>query len=189
MKTLPYFFISFVIFLCLKSSQVQSQNLRKTSAEYSSISTLPCENRSDQIYLFFAGEDIDFRYQKLGFIEVTGEASASLDEVMYRLKYEAWKNCANGIIQLSNINKHSYSTTGESVSSTRLKVYQGIAVHIDTDAEFYFENGYQPDSTLAKTYQKEVLLQTRKTEMKKKEVPILIFLGITIAAAVVVSNQ
>ncbi len=58
--------------------------------------------KADKIYLFFQGEPIDFNYRKIGLIESQGHRYANNALKLDIMKYQAWNNYANAIINISD---------------------------------------------------------------------------------------
>ena len=62
--------------------------------------TINCETLPEKVELFFESETIDFKYEKLGVIEVIGEQSATDAEILEKLKKMAKSKCCDAIINL-----------------------------------------------------------------------------------------
>lgn len=63
-----------------------------------------CFVKPDKIYLFFEGDKLDFEYTVVGYIEIDNYGITP-DKTLDVLKYEAWSNCADGIISIPEILK------------------------------------------------------------------------------------
>lgn len=101
------------------------------------LQTDTCNYRANNVLLYFEGERLDFEYEKIGLVEATAGIDASNEKVLNHLKYEAWSNCADAIINV----KQSYKNreTGTLIDSKDSKmnysstVFSGLAVKIKTD--------------------------------------------------------
>jgi len=133
-----------LVFLSLSACFTVMVPLSDTSVSYAPLSRIDCTVPPEEVHLFFEGESIDFSYQKLGLLEVSGKRSSTPEEMLDRLRYEAWQHCANGIIFVSK----NYRTVDadldintESVDIRSEDIYTGIAVDIDKTADFYHKYG------------------------------------------------
>ena len=76
-------------------------------------------------------------------MQIDGGNTDSKQDVLNRLKYSAWKNCANGIINISN--SYSVREEGELFDDDKAYYqsnnYSGIAVQIDIDEDFINKYG------------------------------------------------
>lgn len=113
-----------------------------TRSSLVSFNEIECDNKSSTLYLFVEGESIDFEYEKIGLIEVKSGQFASSDEAFDELKYQAWKNCANGIINIeqSSTLRETGTTFVDNEEVYSSYVLTGVAVHIDEDDDFMAAN-------------------------------------------------
>ena len=124
-----------------------------TDASYTVLDQEPCYRNAEQMYLFFEGENIDFNYKKVGIVTVEGRQYASDAEILDHLKYQAWQNCANGIIGISeNYKERSEGVlfSEETEEYYSAKVYSGIAVSIEVNDAFVEQYGFGSDTTFVK---------------------------------------
>lgn len=61
---------------------------------------IKCNYIPEKVDLYFEGEKIDFEYEKLGVIEVTGQQYANDAEMLEKLKKLAKEKCCDAIINL-----------------------------------------------------------------------------------------
>ena len=100
MKPLAYLHLSCLLLLsaaCLAQDGIKTQ--------YAPIQQDSCPQGSDRMYLFFEGEPIDYTYKKLGIVEAEAGNSVSTWQMLNCLKYEAWNNCANAVIAITEKSK------------------------------------------------------------------------------------
>ncbi len=152
-----------------------------TGGQFTSITNETCDKKADKIYLFFEGEQLDFEYKKIGLVEANGHASASNAKVFNHLRYQAWKNCANGIINISDGYRNREEgiffspETKETYSS---KVFKGIAVKIKTDSAFISMYGADTDTSFVNYVIKD---HDKVMEEKNRQVNQSIIGGLVIA--------
>jgi hypothetical protein len=132
------FFLSIYLVFLSACSSVDYARM----ANYTPISTAPCNEKASKIHLFFQGENIDFAYEKLGLIELD-ESFFRSTEVYDVLKKTAWNHCANGIINLHEENRSVYNSSTKEYEN--VKSYKGIAVKIDTNSTFYQKHKNEHD--------------------------------------------
>ena len=66
---------------------------------YSALSNdYPCQSKPDRVAIYFEDEPLDFRYQKVGFIEIRTGPYTELRDIMDHIRYEARDHCANAVI-------------------------------------------------------------------------------------------
>lgn len=112
-------------------------------SDFASLRDVPCQVKSNEMFLFMENEPLDFEYEKIGIIEIQGAEYSKLTEVMDELKYQAWSNCANGIINVSQSNTFRESGSAFVDGTERTyssKVFTGIAVSIEVDEAFIEAN-------------------------------------------------
>ena len=139
--------------------------------------------KSNKIYLFFNGEPIDFKYKKLGLIECQGYEYAKHSAILDHLKYQAWRNNANAIINISDgLNPRETGYLFDSTPNVyQAKVFKGIAVSIDIDSAFIAKYGNNVDTSFIANVQWANLQHGEKQESQ-----FVISILATILAIVVV---
>jgi hypothetical protein len=111
-------------------------------ASYTPISEVNCDKKANKIHIFFQGETTNFEYEKVGLLELRDNYLYSSDGYDI-LKYTAWKNCANGIINLREEYVSVYNNVTETYES--IKYYKGIAVKIDTNSNYFKNHAHEND--------------------------------------------
>jgi hypothetical protein len=117
------------------------------------------KSNSDSMYIFFSGEEIDFNYEKIGLVEAKGHEYASNSEILDNLKYVAWTKGANGIIFVRNNyaqRESGYLFDSENEEAYDAKVYEGMAVHIETDSCFLNKYAYYADTQYISAVQQQI---------------------------------
>lgn len=120
------------------------------SNDYTKLSDLPCNDRPNNVFLFFEGENIDFQYQKMAIIEVDGEKYSDNTAILNQLKCSAWSNCADGIINVKKTYKNrEMGVIGNDKSKEvyTSSVFTGIAVKIKQDSSFTKKYGCSVDTS------------------------------------------
>lgn len=109
-----------------------------TSSTITKLAEVKCKNPANQIGLYFEGEPIRFQYEKIGLVEAKGAPNASNGNVLDHLKFAAWTNCANAIINIKQGYKNEQTglifdsqTQKRNFSAT---VFSGLAVRIISDS-------------------------------------------------------
>lgn len=79
-----------------------------------------------------------------------GKKNSSGDEILAHLKYEAWINCANAIVNVSSeiVSKPYVSTEFTSTDSYNISAYSGLAILVDDGEKFsqkYRKKGVEID--------------------------------------------
>ncbi len=133
--TTPKPFRHLLFILCFL---VTNQSLGQTS--YNAFRSYYCQTKPESFYLFFEGESIDFNYEKLGEVQTYAALGSSNQILLDRIKYEAWRNCANGLILIKNGHARG-SDIDPSTVEADLKYYTAIAVRIDVDSKFKTRHG------------------------------------------------
>lgn len=128
-----------------------------------------CTEKSNQLFLFFPSDSINFNYERLGLVYAEGHEYSSYEEVLNHLKHEAWKNCANGIIDISKTYKTRESgvalapDTREMYSSI---VYQGMSVRIDLNQNFMSKHHEKTADTAS--FMTQIRKEIKKIEQETK---------------------
>ncbi|MEY2829556.1 MAG: hypothetical protein RIQ33_1414 [Bacteroidota bacterium] len=103
---------------------------------------------SNQVYLFFANEKIDFNYKKIAEIEIKNLGTSN-DTILNLLKYFAWKEGANALIDISKSTQSNYKNFGDSLNIKSIPYYKALAVKIDKSKLFNDKYGNIVDTSFA----------------------------------------
>lgn len=132
----PFLFF-FSLLTCFFLSSCISQYGTNLTQHAVPIASDSCTKHPANVFLFYEAEPINFAYSRRCLVEVVGSEYSSDEELLNRLKYQAYLNCANAIIGL----KSSYVSreTGfyndpKTKRSYMAKVYNGLAVQIESDS-------------------------------------------------------
>ncbi|MEN7550623.1 hypothetical protein AAG747_22075 [Rapidithrix thailandica] len=150
-----------------------------------------CDKKADNIYLFFEGEYLDFQYRKIGLIEAKGDRYAGSTELLNFLKYEAWKNCANGIIHISDnyVSREEGMLFSESSREEyTAKTYNGIAVEITMDSAFLAKYGNEVDTAFVGYIREELADQEKEYKSDVTISVVGVLIGIIVAVVAVVAG-
>ncbi len=93
--------------------------------------TINCETLPEKVDLYFESETIDFKYEKLGVIEVIGEQSATDAEILEKLKKLAKSKCCDAIINLKRgyvVRERGVVFNNEPVENYSAIAYFGLGV-------------------------------------------------------------
>lgn len=85
---------------CLLSSCFT--NGHRASSYSSIIRRDTCDNPPKEIQLYYTGEPVPFEYEQLGYVEAYSGQNSSPQQALDHLKYEAWINCADAIINVKD---------------------------------------------------------------------------------------
>ena len=146
--------------LLLKGCFVSYGDYTSSQISYLENTGVNCENRAPKIHVFFEGEMLDFKYRKIGIVEAEGDEYAGPNEVLNHLKYEAWKSCGNGLINVNSSFKdreqgYLFDFDSDLTETYSSRYYSAIAVKIDTDSAFLEKYGSGVDTTFVTTVRKE----------------------------------
>lgn len=121
-----------ILFLSCKMQDGQNTSAFKKIAPYS------CRSKQKNVFLFYAGDSIGFRYKVLGKIEASGKADLDDQAILDRLKYTAYQNCANAIIGIrTETREKNYGSEFRTGSKTYTsRTYIGTAVRIEPDSVY-----------------------------------------------------
>ncbi len=96
------------------------------------------------VLLYFDNEEIKYQYIKLGYVEVKGAENSNNQELLDHLKYEAWRNGANAIINVNDNFSSRQSGTylnKESKINYDSHIFKGIVVKLnETDYNNNIDN-------------------------------------------------
>lgn len=132
--------------------------------------TMECRGKPSRVYLFFEGEPINFNYKRVGLVEVRTENQVNRETMLNRMKYEAWQNCADGIINIKEEHRFEpytyYGGRGyyNRTYYTEVWVYTGIAVRINRDPVFIGHYGQEADTTFVQIVKNQQRTKVRSGE-------------------------
>ena len=136
--------------------------------EYSPLNVTDCNPTPGNVYLFFDDEEIDFEYTKLGHVEAIGDRFSDNNEVLESLKYKAWQNCANGVIQIRKGTRYRREGMGLTTDETDIEynanTFHGLAVQIDVDSTFLAKYGNITQATFITRIEKRQEQSRQRTE-------------------------
>lgn len=121
----------FCLVLVFPSCLMQYGNT--VTQNFTKISNDSCDNRPGSIFLFYEGEKTDFLFKRVGLIEVIGAEGTTDEELLNRLKYQAYLNCANAIINvqlLSMSRETGFVSDPKTKRSYLAKRYSGLAIRM-----------------------------------------------------------
>ncbi|MES2587354.1 MAG: hypothetical protein V4622_00155 [Bacteroidota bacterium] len=127
-----FIFLSYIFCSCNPLSY-------SSHVDYTVLSQTNCENRTENVFLFFDGEQTDFEYQKLGLIEV--KQIHSQEMTFDLMKEQAYKMCGNAVINIKkNTTSEIYTDKNNKIQTYNRISYTGIAVAIDGNSGFMLKN-------------------------------------------------
>jgi hypothetical protein len=141
------------------TSCTSSDNITKVI--YTSVEKYDCWEKADNIYLFHYRDTLDFDYSQLGVIEIQTGENMSNNDIRNLLKYSAWENCGNGIIELPFHSPNLYDSNqnnNELVKEEIPKNFNCIVVKINQNSKFFRKYGIKEDKTFIN---KALLLQKK----------------------------
>jgi len=138
-------------------------------ASYTPISKIGCNEKATKIHAFFQGETINFEYEKVGLLELR-ENFINHSEAYDILKYVAWNNCANGIINLREEYVSVYNSSTETYEN--IKYYKGIAVKIDVNSDYFKKHAQENDLSFVGAVEKT---NERVTESGRTQIGLGLF--------------
>jgi hypothetical protein len=185
MKRLLFYFLTFALLPLLSSCLVSYGDT--TSSSIVADAPAPCTRRADRVQLFYDGEPVNFRYERVGLVEAQGEQFASNDKVMDFLRYKAWHNCADAIIAVRKNYKDRTSGTlfdsSENETNYSAPVFSGIAVRIVRDSTFEALYPSVPDTSFVSRVRGQVRKDIKRSD--NQLMGSLLMLGIGSMAGVV----
>ncbi|MBY0427472.1 MAG: hypothetical protein K2Q22_17685 [Cytophagales bacterium] len=117
---------------------VSCTNTYRVSSTFSSVEPVPIVRpQTNKVNVFYLGEPIRFKYEKIGFVEARVGSSVDQSHTISHLQYQASKNGADAIIsaeKLENVQRNSYysNSTGLYRSyATSYPYMRGLAVKMD----------------------------------------------------------
>ena len=118
--------------------------------EYEAFKQRACLERPQQVYVFHAGEPLDFEYERLGKIHYDGVSAYQGIKAEHFVRYKAHQQCANGIIITNHDMRDlpiEYDTLGAATDFQTQAFITAIAINIETDSAFIAKNAH--DSNMA----------------------------------------
>jgi hypothetical protein len=132
LKHLFYFLIFAFQFVFLSSCFVTyGDNIQKS---YTLIKVDSTQLFKKPVLLYFDNEEINYQYIKLGYVEVKGAENSNNQELLEHLKYEAWRNGANAIININDNFSSRQSGTylnKESKINYDSHIFKGVAIKLN----------------------------------------------------------
>ena len=173
-----------MIILLLQSCLVQYGT--QTQSSFTSTNSNDYKNKSGKVDLFFEGTKISYEYETVGFVEATGSETSTTEELLNFLKYKAYQNGADAIINVkkeSVIRKTGYLFDDEYDEIYSAPSFNGIAVKYTNQVEL-IKN--VPDTSFVR-YVKEV----NKMDSAKIEKGIIwsLLLGVITVIAVIIKGN
>ncbi len=126
--------------------------------EYEAFKQRACLERPQQVYVFHAGEPLDFRYERLGKIHYDGVSAYNGIKAEHFVRYKAHQQCANGVIITNHDIREvplEYDTLGNGIDFQTHAFITAIAINIDTDSNFIAKNGYDSHAALFRTIENQ----------------------------------
>ena len=163
----------------------------KAPISYNSFNNLECLYRPKQVYVFYDGEPINFKYKRLGSMEYLGEPERKGTTAIQYLQHKAWLNCADGIIITNNAIRDVPTEFDEEdgiISSYKQAHVNAIAVKMEKDSSFYAQNG-QKDESLVYTYIDQEIAEKAETTNSTSVFGALIGLALITAALISVDEE
>lgn len=185
------FVFSFGIFMLLVFSSCIGQYGNNITQSSHPLANDSCTSLAENVFLFFDGEPIHFDYTKRSLVEVMGNENSTDTELLNRLKYQAYSNCANAVVNIRwTWVQRETGTYGDPKSryTYNAKVYTGLAVKINSD-ELYKSNALGNYHDV--TYQEQMKLYQKREgdEVAMKVVVYLLSIGFCIAYAIAKSAK
>ncbi|MBN2011693.1 hypothetical protein JW960_20355 [candidate division KSB1 bacterium] len=146
-------------------------------------------NESGVVDIYFDGVDVKREYEQIGFVEAIGSEYSSNDEILNYLKYKAYKNGADAVIQVKNnyINREEgLLIDNEDDDVYTAKVFSGVAIkYLDgTDVNV----GLRQDTSFVNYVELDMKKNADKTE-KQIILSLIFIITLGIAFAIKVANM
>lgn len=118
--------------------------------------------KPEAVTLYFEGESVPFPYEKRGLVEVRGSDEATVASLLDRLKYAAYQDGADAVIQIKKT--YTYREKGilaDVLDQDRKKdmyesvTFNGIAVKVLYDSTYKKPKYSIPDTLFLKTVNRE----------------------------------
>lgn len=135
MKNKPNIFcINILLIVALSSCAVTYGD--KITRSTTLITNNQYSEKANNVELYFENENIDFEYEKIGFVEVKGNQNSSTSLLLDYLQFEAWDNYANAVINVQSLYVDREITTLMSDNDSKVQysaqVFNGLAIRIKT---------------------------------------------------------
>lgn len=133
MKNRARFSIAVLFILIFYCDAILAQIVSNSFKKFSSY---PCRSKQKNVFLFFERDTVTFKYKPLGTVEVSGKINTDDQEIIDRLKYTAYQNCANAVINIKTetITKNYGGEFRTDARTYTCRIYKGIAVRIESDS-------------------------------------------------------
>lgn len=157
--------IIYLSLIALTSSCISYGNY--TKSELISVTEYSCNQKSDTLNVLFEGEKFDFEYDRIGLVKVEGKRFTSDNEVLNHLKYQAWRNCADAIINVSLGSKTREEgmllITDDEDDDYTSTVFTGLAVKIRKDSTFSHQDyPYATKNNFVQQVKKDIKSETNQ---------------------------
>jgi uncharacterized protein YbjQ (UPF0145 family) len=154
--------------------------------QFTPLEPVDCKVYPEEVFLFFVGENSDFKYQRVGTITITGNHNTTTEDALSRLKTQASNHCANAIIgiQATSANRTSGTYMDNDEFGYQANIVTGLAVRVVRDSAFNAKYGH-----LAKTDFRQKVNESEMNEKKKENDSILlgvIIVGLALLFAIAV---
>jgi uncharacterized protein YbjQ (UPF0145 family) len=172
MRTIAFFLLICFLPGCIGYNVVE---------DFTQLEKVDCKVYPEEVFLFFLGETTDFKYQKVGTINLTGTTSTTREELLSRLKSNASDHCANAIIgiQVSNMNRQLGIVNDDSPYNYMANTVSGLAVRIERDSAFNAKYG-----KMAKTDFRSKAQNSREKE-ESENMSAMVLGGILVLGALI----
>jgi uncharacterized protein YbjQ (UPF0145 family) len=110
-----------------------------------------CVNRPQTMYVFFEGEQVDFKYKRVGQVQIVGNHQTSPADVLNLLQQSAANKCANVIIGVRSGSTYRDISYTESPIEHQSLTMSGLAVQVEEDSIFLQKYGHLANSTFDHT--------------------------------------
>lgn len=111
-----------------------------------------CNKRTKTIYVFREGDHFDFRYHRLGNLELNDKKGETQELLMDNLLLKAGNVCANAVL---GVHFDNYEEWSEEHGVQNIKVLKGIAVRVQEDSAFKARYRLYGRSNFLKNLQRE----------------------------------
>jgi hypothetical protein len=165
------FALSLAVLLLLSSCFTVGDTI---TYKYSKLSNDTCSVKAPKVELYFENELLPFTYSKVGIIEVQSGEYTPNETLFDYLKYYAWSNCGNAVIniKMNYIDRETGLITAkkEELRTYKATIMTGIVVKKNTNAIQQLDTNF---------------IQTVRTENAKNRDKASGQLGLTLASTVI----
>jgi len=148
--------------------------------------------KSDEFYMFYHGENIDFRYEIISELNVTGGTHSDQSNVMVYLKQNAWSLGANGLINVETSMAERFlgrTDSEENFVDDRVHAVKGLAVRIVLTDDFRQLNSGRNDVSFQKKFTEIKGMEKERTENAKLSGIAVAFGATMLLAAMAIGVQ